>query len=76
MCIRDSSNANRVEVNFYSDKSTVKLKVSDNGKVDVNNIKTSGTGLTNIKLRTENVKGRYNFNYDKGFLVEISIPLN
>ena len=70
----------------YSDTETVEsslsikdkglhLRIRDFGKVDPATIKTSGTGLTNMKMRAEKLGGSLNYFVDNGFHINVEIPI-
>ena len=55
------------------------IKVADNGKgFDINNIKSSGNGLRNMKQRIEAVGGSYTITsvVGKGTITSVSVLLN
>ena len=69
------SNASLVNVDLISSKSHLELTIHDNGIFEENKIKTSGTGTSNMKMRTEDLGGEYQLSKSDGFKIEISIPL-
>ena len=56
-----------------SPKDGLKLKIKDNGEVDADNMKTSGTGLDNLKMRSDRIKGDLSIRSDDGFEVVLSL---
>jgi len=69
------SNSPSVESNLEIENNDLKLHIRDFGSVDSNQIKTSGTGLSNMKLRAERLGGRLNYFVDNGFHLKVEIPL-
>ncbi len=69
------SNASIVKVDLISSKSQLDLSIHDNGSFDETKIKTSGTGTSNMKMRTENLEGYFKLLKSDGFKIMLSIPL-
>jgi len=67
------SSGDLLTVRFEHSKNYAKLHVHDNGKIS--NIKTSGTGLSNMKMRAERIKGSFTLNTQSGFDITVAIPL-
>ncbi len=69
------SNADLVNVDLISTKSQLDLSIHDNGTFDEHNIKTSGTGTSNMKMRTSNLGGDFKLVKSDGFKILLSVPL-
>lgn len=67
------SNASKVEIilNYVNQK--LHLKISDNGTFDPGKIKSSGTGLSNLKMRAERINGTLEIHKNNGFAVELTV---
>ncbi len=70
------SNTKKVDCVITQSNKEIKLHIRDYGEADPDTIKTSGTGLSNIKLRTERLKGRFRHYVDNGFHIECKFPLH
>ncbi len=69
------SNGNQINVRLESTNSILKLVVKDNGVIDQNKqMKTSGLGIQNMKMRTANIQGTIDFSYHDGFQISCSVP--
>lgn len=69
------SNTQTVECQISEKQNNLELHIRDYGKVDEQSIKTSGTGLSNMKMRTEKVGGTFKYFIDKGFHIQCLIPI-
>ncbi len=69
------SNGNTLEVELVADKSNLMLQVKDNGVVDIDKVKNSGTGLSNFKLRTERINAKLELSFADGCKVKVDCPL-
>ena len=67
-------NGDSVHITFAYSKVNLYLEIVDNGCKN-DNMKTSGLGLTNMKLRAKKMNGELKVNTDHGFKVTLSIPL-
>ena len=65
------SNGDLVKLQLIQNKSSIHLSVKDNGRVDAENIKTSGTGLSNFKLRAQRIKGQIQIEHEGGFGIHL-----
>jgi len=74
--IAKHSNATEVKVSLGVRKNCLVLDVKDNGDVaQKNTIKTSGLGLSNIRMRVDQLNGLCNITTDSGFGLHIELPL-
>jgi signal transduction histidine kinase len=68
------SNGNQISIHLHrSPKEGLHLNIKDNGKVDEKNIKTSGTGLCNMKMRSERIKGNLEILTNDGFEIDLQV---
>ena len=56
-----------------SPKEGLHLLIKDNGHVDSENIKTSGMGIKNLKMRSNRIKGNLDIRMEDGFEVELKV---
>ena len=69
------SGADYVEL-AISLRSTMLITIADNGKgIDLENNQFSGNGLKNMRLRMEQLKGKFYINTTKGTLLTLEIPI-
>jgi signal transduction histidine kinase len=66
------SNGSEVNIILKQNKKSIHLSIKDNGSIDPGNIRTSGTGLSNIKMRSERIGGQLNIEYENGFGVHLN----
>jgi signal transduction histidine kinase len=69
------SNGNLVSVELRQSKGTLILNVHDNGVVDQTSIKSSGLGLSNMKMRAERINAEINQTWDSGCRIGLRVPL-
>jgi len=68
------SNGNKLTIKFIKSKKFVSLFIHDNGNVDAGSIKTSGTGINNMKMRARSINANFNIDYSDGFSIKVKIP--
>ncbi len=68
------SNGNEIKIDLIYNNNHIQLSIHDNGTVDSNMIKLSGTGLVNMKDRAEHIGGELTISTDDGYslLVKVS----
>jgi two-component sensor histidine kinase len=64
-------NGTMVHIDLKQNKKSIHLSIKDNGSIDKDKIRTSGTGLSNIKMRSERIAGQLHFVYENGFGVHL-----
>ena len=67
------SGADHVEVKVTNSNNYFSMIIKDNGKGLDKNMKANGNGLKNIKMRTEQIKGKVEFKNNNGFQIEVKI---
>ena len=50
------------------------MRIHDNGKFEGKSYKTTGLGLTNMKMRAKKLNGTMNINTDNGYETVVTIP--
>jgi len=66
------SNGDRMEIMFASfGRNGILLTIHDNGEIDSNKMKTSGLGLSNIRMRAEEIGAGLEINTDNGFSIQL-----
>lgn len=68
------SDSNNVDMNLSIIDHSMVLQVFDFGTVK--DIKPSGLGLANMKMRAQRLDGSFKYWIDNGFKIEVKIPLN
>lgn len=63
------SNGNHIQITFHQDSKKMLLSVKDNGHVDQSKIQTSGTGLSNMRMRAERIGADLEIKMEDGFEV-------
>ncbi len=66
------SNANTVNIDLSKSKSEIALSIKDNGKVE--NQGTAGLGVSNMKQRIQELRGRITINTQDGYEILVKIP--
>ena len=61
------SKGDLIEVKLIQANNKLKLQILDNGEVNPSMMKNSGLGLSNMKLRAENIGAELNINTERGF---------
>ena len=70
------SNGTKVDVHISNSKTAISMIVQDNGKIDPSNVRTSGTGTSNMIQRAKDLLGTTKISYDEnGYRVEVVIPI-
>ena len=69
------SSATEVKVDMRIEKDKIKLSVADNGEIDKNDIKTSGMGISNMKMRAEKHSGKLTILTNEGFEINLEMML-
>lgn len=67
------SNGDTLTIQLEETSNGLLLSIHDNGVVDLTKIKSSGTGLSNLKMRAERIGGTLDLNTDDGFKVKLII---
>lgn len=65
------SNGNLVNIELKQNDKSIALSIKDNGKVG--KIKTSGTGISNMKLRAQRINGKLEIHTENGFEVRLEV---
>jgi|GEM_PF-2763082 len=69
------SSGNKVNVKLAQERNIVIMLIQDNGDVDPSQVRTSGTGTSNIIKRAEDLSGEADISYDQsGYRLEVMIP--
>lgn len=66
------SNGDHITIELELNGKGFYLMIKDNGTVDPESIKKSGLGLSNMKARADKVEADFSYQYDDGFMVEMS----
>jgi len=66
------SNGDRLDVRLKQTPQILSLTVADNGAVDQSQIKTSGTGLSNLKMRAKRIGGELSIDWENGVEVRFT----
>jgi len=69
------SNGNSATTSLSIKDKNILLDIKDNGNIDASTIKTSGLGLSNMKMRTESIGGQFQIDTNNGFKIYCKIPL-
>jgi len=68
------SNGNRMQIHFTKERRNgILLKIHDNGKVDTRELKSTGLGMSNLKMRAAQIGGEITMDVKDGFLILIKI---
>jgi len=68
------SNGDKLQITFTKHGRTgIELTIHDNGNLKNKEIKTSGLGLSNIRMRSNEINAKLEINSDKGFLIRLTI---
>lgn len=69
------SRGDRVEVKLqkFGNKG-LEMSIHDNGEVQEKNYKTTGLGLSNMRMRAEQIGGTFQVDVTQGFLIVVQIP--
>ena len=67
------SNGNHLKIRLSKKRNQFKMTIHDNGLVDPNKMATSGTGLSNMKMRAEQIGGTLRIDSSNGFLIELVV---
>ncbi|MEN0049267.1 MAG: triple tyrosine motif-containing protein, partial [Bacteroidota bacterium] len=66
------SNGNRVQIQFKKHgRNGIELTIHDNGKVVEKDHKTTGLGMSNMRLRVEQIRGQLQVDQEDGFLIRV-----
>jgi len=68
------SNGNLVQVDLTMRKTHFEMRIHDNGVVDSKSYKTTGLGISNIKMRTKNLGGELSIDTVAGYEITLKIP--
>lgn len=67
------SNAKHVDIHIFNQKTCCKFRIKDDG--DLKFLKTStGQGLANMKMRSEQIKAELSLDVSDGFCIELLLP--
>ena len=69
------SDSENIDFRLFKEENNLKLQIRDYGSIRTESIKTSGQGLSNMKLRAEQIGGNFQYFIDDGFHVHFSFPL-
>ncbi|TXD64855.1 two-component system sensor with a ligand-binding domain protein [Polaribacter glomeratus] len=69
------SNANHVIISIVNCKKGSHFNIKDNGK-NIGDCNSTGLGLSNMKMRTKQIKGKLKITKDAGFYIQIYLPFN
>lgn len=69
------SNGDTLVVQLKQTPQMISISVADNGEVDHSQIKTSGTGLSNLKMRANRIGGELIIDWEKGVDVRLVVYL-
>lgn len=69
------SDTRTVRISLSSKKEKIHLVIQDEGS-EVERVKTSGLGLSNMRRRSEELGGTYSFDFDKGYITKVTIPFS
>lgn len=72
--IAKHSNGDFVDIDIEMDKSNFEMHIHDNGKFENKSYKTTGLGLSNMKMRAKNLDGELRINTDAGYEITLKIP--
>jgi len=67
------SNGDALDIQLNHTSSQLEMTIHDNGDVDPSKVKTSGTGMSNMKMRAERINGELIINWDNGFRVWLKV---
>lgn len=65
------SNGDQIWIKFQPSGKSIRLSIKDNGTVE--NIKTSGTGLSNMKMRAKRIGGQIEIKTHNGFEILLTV---
>ena len=65
------SNASQVKIDLEWTSKVLKLEITDNGNSSGSEINTSGSGLSNIKMRAQRIGASVMFQQQEGFSVQV-----
>ena len=68
------SNADMVKAKLSKTKNTITMLIEDNGQTSDKKGPSAGLGLSNMKLRAEQLNGKLQFSQDSGFSLRLEIP--
>jgi len=66
------SNGDQLTIRLSHSSSHLSLSIRDNGTVG--NVKTSGTGMSNMKMRAERIGGAFSLKINDGFAIQVDVP--
>ena len=69
------SNATEVRVELKKENNSLILDVVDNGSVNPEKIKHSGSGMSNMKWRAERIGGTLSIQHSNGYSISLDVPL-
>ena len=69
------SDSDIIDFRLFKEENNLKLHIRDYGSIRTEPIKTSGQGLSNMKLRAEQIGGSFQYFIEDGFHVDFSFPL-
>ncbi|MEM9548456.1 MAG: histidine kinase [Bacteroidota bacterium] len=68
------SNGNIVHLTIKMDKSQFEMRIHDNGTFKEKKYRSTGLGMSNMKMRAKNLDGTLEINTDAGFEIVLTIP--
>jgi signal transduction histidine kinase len=68
--IAKHSNAERVDITLSTNGAGFEMRIKDNGK-NASNVRKSGQGLRNMKMRAKRIDASVSFYYNNGFEVVV-----
>ncbi|MEZ4959355.1 MAG: two-component regulator propeller domain-containing protein [Saprospiraceae bacterium] len=71
--IAKHSNGDAVQVSLTRTGEVFEMRISDNGRVEEKPYKTTGLGLSNMRMRAERLGGSIEFSTENGFCVSVRI---
>lgn len=69
------SNGDAVQVSLSRTGDLFEMRISDNGRVAEKNYKTTGLGLSNMRMRAERLGGTIEFSTENGFSVSVRFKM-
>lgn len=67
------SKGNELVVKLFHSSSGLELIIRDNGQVDSTKVRTSGTGMSNIKMRADRIGGKLEISTEEGFSIRLAV---
>lgn len=67
------SSGDQMTIRIEGKDEKLAVQIRDNGQVEQNSIKTSGLGLSNMKMRAERIGGKLSINTQDGFFIDLAV---